>query len=69
MIKYKNLREFIFYPPLKIRLDYQGKRLKTDQGALIGFLKGMATLHRTELILKELHNEKGLLGFNKCIQV
>lgn len=50
-------------------MDYVGKRVKTDQGALIGFLIGMMNLHRTELSLKNLHNEKGMLGLGKCVQV
>ncbi|KAI1732177.1 autophagy-related protein 2 like protein B [Ditylenchus destructor] len=61
-------KEFTFSPACRICLDYVGKRVKTEQGALVGLLIGLANLHRTELILKELHNEKGLLGFNKCLQ-
>uniref|UniRef100_A0A915ELE5 Autophagy-related protein 2 n=1 Tax=Ditylenchus dipsaci TaxID=166011 RepID=A0A915ELE5_9BILA len=61
-------KEFTFSPSCRICLDYVGKRVKTDQGALVGLLIGLANLHRTELVLKELHNPKGLLGFNKCVQ-
>lgn len=43
--------------------------MKTDQGALIGLLIGLANLHRTELELKELHSERGMLGLGKCAQV
>ncbi|CAD5224874.1 unnamed protein product [Bursaphelenchus xylophilus] len=61
-------KEFTFEPTCVIRLDYVGKRVKTDQGAFLGFLIGMTNLKCTELTLKELRNDRGILGFNKCIQ-
>jgi len=60
--------EFVFSPACPIRLDYVGKRVKTDQGAFIGLLVGLADLHRTELVLRELHNPRGMLGLNRCVQ-
>jgi len=35
---------------------------------LIGFLIGLANLRKTELLLKELHNEKGIVSLRRCIQ-
>ncbi len=60
--------ELSFSPAVTIRLDYQGKRVKTDQGALLGLLIGLSQLHRTELLLKELHTRQGLLGPSRCVQ-
>lgn len=62
-------REFVFSPACTIRLDYVGKRIKSDQGALVGLLIGLSNLHRTEIMLKEVHNLKGMLGFGRCVQV
>uniref|UniRef100_A0AC34Q1V3 Autophagy-related protein 2 n=1 Tax=Panagrolaimus sp. JU765 TaxID=591449 RepID=A0AC34Q1V3_9BILA len=63
-------KSFVFSPGCKIRLDYVGKRVKMDheQGTVAGLLLGLSKLHCTELILKDLHNEKGLLGYGKCVQ-
>ncbi|CAD5218348.1 unnamed protein product [Bursaphelenchus okinawaensis] len=61
-------KEFTFDPACVIRLDYVGKRVKTDQGAFLGFLIGMTSLKCTEITLKELKNDRGVLGFNKCVQ-
>lgn len=63
-----DFREFTFEPACIIRLDYVGKRVKTDQGALLGLLIGMTNLKCTELRLKEVRNDRGILGFNKCVQ-
>jgi hypothetical protein len=60
-------KEFTFEPACTIRFDYVGKRVKTDQGALIGFLKGMMETKCTQLTLKEIRNERGILGWNKCV--
>uniref|UniRef100_A0A914RJ02 Autophagy-related protein 2 n=1 Tax=Parascaris equorum TaxID=6256 RepID=A0A914RJ02_PAREQ len=63
------LREFSFSPSVTVRLDYQGKRVKTEQGALLGLLIGLSNLHCTQLELKELHNRNGMLGYARCVQV
>ena len=63
-------RDFSFSPACRLRIDYEAKHLKSEhQGPLIGFLMGMTTLKKTELVLKELHVEKGFLGFSRCAQV
>jgi len=61
-------KEFSFSPAVTIRLDYVGKRVKADQGAVLGLLIGLSSLHCTQLSLKELHNQNGLLGTTRCIQ-
>uniref|UniRef100_A0A914VF89 Autophagy-related protein 2 n=1 Tax=Plectus sambesii TaxID=2011161 RepID=A0A914VF89_9BILA len=61
-------KHFSFSPSVTIRLDYQGKRVKTDQGAVLGLLIGLSQLHCTELHLKELHNRQGMLGLGRCVQ-
>lgn len=45
-----------------------GKRIKTEEGVLQGLLIGLTNLKCTELELKEIRNDRGILGFNKCIQ-
>uniref|UniRef100_A0A914GZH6 Autophagy-related protein 2 n=1 Tax=Globodera rostochiensis TaxID=31243 RepID=A0A914GZH6_GLORO len=63
------IKDFSFSPACLLRIDYEAKRVKTDQqGALIGFLIGMANLNKTELTLKELRVEKGFLGIERCAQ-
>uniref|UniRef100_A0A915BPE2 Autophagy-related protein 2 n=2 Tax=Parascaris univalens TaxID=6257 RepID=A0A915BPE2_PARUN len=61
-------KEFSFSPSVTVRLDYQGKRVKTEQGALLGLLIGLSNLHCTQLELKELHNRNGMLGYARCVQ-
>jgi autophagy-related protein 2 len=63
-------KSFTFSPSCTIRLDYVGKRVKMDheQGTLAGLMFGLSNLHCTELVLKDFHNEKGLLGYSKCAQ-
>ncbi|KAL3071887.1 hypothetical protein niasHT_031078 [Heterodera trifolii] len=63
------IKDFSFSPACLLRIDYEAKRVKTDQqGALIGFLIGMANLNKTELTLKEMRIERGFLGIEKCAQ-
>ncbi|VDK21019.1 unnamed protein product, partial [Anisakis simplex] len=61
-------KEFSFSPAVTIILDYEGKRVKTEQGTLIGLLIGLSNLQCTRLELKELHNRNGMLGIGRCIQ-
>uniref|UniRef100_A0A183V3U4 Autophagy-related protein 2 n=1 Tax=Toxocara canis TaxID=6265 RepID=A0A183V3U4_TOXCA len=63
-----HFRDFSFSPAVTVRLDYQGKRVKTEQGALLGLLIGLSNLHCTQLELKELHNRNGMLGHARCVQ-
>lgn len=39
-----------------------------EQGTLAGLLLGLSNLHCTELVLRDLHNEKGILGYGKCVE-
>ena len=38
-----------------------------EQGTLAGLLLGLSNLHCTELVLKDIHYENGLLGYGKCV--
>ncbi|KAE9553911.1 hypothetical protein FO519_002900 [Halicephalobus sp. NKZ332] len=69
MVKETFFKDFTFSPSCKIRLDYVGKRVKMDheQGTLAGLLLGLSNLHCTELFLKDIHYENGLLGYGKCV--
>ncbi|KAK0409150.1 hypothetical protein QR680_004370 [Steinernema hermaphroditum] len=64
-----NIREFTFSPAVTIKIDYVGKRVKTDRGgALVGLLIGMSNLHSAEIKLKELHTTTGVFSFDRCLQ-
>lgn len=62
-------REFTFSPSVPLRLDYQGKRVKSDQGVLMGLLIGLTSLKCSELTLVDFKNTEGLNGIPNCIQV
>ncbi|CAJ0583993.1 unnamed protein product, partial [Mesorhabditis spiculigera] len=62
-------KEFVFSPAATFYIDYQGKKINYEKdGAMLGALKGLVKLNRTEIVLKELHCRNGLLGFDRCIQ-
>ncbi|XP_054166820.1 autophagy-related protein 2 homolog A-like [Oppia nitens] len=56
-----------FAPDVPISLDYHGKHLDFERGALQGLFLGLAQLNQSELRLKRLHNKHGLLGFDKVM--
>uniref|UniRef100_A0A5S6QFN4 Autophagy-related protein 2 n=1 Tax=Trichuris muris TaxID=70415 RepID=A0A5S6QFN4_TRIMR len=60
-------RTFSVCPAVQLKLEYFGKRIDIDYGAVQGLLIGLSRLHCTELILKELDNRHGLLGVEKVI--
>lgn len=43
-----------FSPAVKIRLDYQGKRIELSQGPLAGLLMGLGQLSCSEIKLKRI---------------
>ncbi|KAI1292168.1 Autophagy-related protein 2 -like protein A [Halotydeus destructor] len=59
------VKSFVFSPDVPIRLDYQGKRMDFEQGALAGILMGLAQLNESELRLKRLSNKSGMLGLDR----
>lgn len=61
-------REFRFISEVPIRLDYRGKRVSMEQGALAGILIGLARLNCTELRLKRLNHRQGLLGLGRVLR-
>ncbi|CAN8009581.1 unnamed protein product, partial [Ixodes pacificus] len=61
------IRSFVFSPDVPIRLDYHGKRVAMDQGALAGLLMGLGQLNCLELTLKRLCYRQGLLGMDKLL--
>uniref|UniRef100_A0A1I8AS57 Autophagy-related protein 2 n=1 Tax=Steinernema glaseri TaxID=37863 RepID=A0A1I8AS57_9BILA len=64
-----NIREFTFSPAVSIKIDYVGKRVKTDRGgALVGFLIGVSNLHSAEIRLKELSTTKGVSNLDRCLK-
>ncbi|CDW53068.1 Autophagy protein 2 protein B [Trichuris trichiura] len=60
-------RSFSVCPAVQLKLEYFGKRIDIDYGAVQGLLMGLSRLHCTELILKELDNRHGLLGIEKVV--
>lgn len=62
-------REFTFSPSTLIRLDLNGKRMRPDQGWIVGFLLGLSNFKCTEIRLKELNCSRGLLGYDRCVKV
>ncbi|OZC09259.1 hypothetical protein X798_03803 [Onchocerca flexuosa] len=61
-------KEFIFSPSAMIRLDLNGKRMRPDQGWILGLLVGLSDFKCTEIRLKELNCTRGLLGYDRCIK-
>ncbi|XP_021359493.1 autophagy-related protein 2 homolog A-like isoform X1 [Mizuhopecten yessoensis] len=62
-------KSFIFSPDVPIRLDYTGKkRVDREHGALTGLLAGLAQLNCSELKLKGINHQHGLLGFDRLLQ-
>ncbi|CAG2100351.1 unnamed protein product [Medioppia subpectinata] len=60
-------RSLSFAPDVPISLDYHGKHVDFDRGALQGLFLGLGQLNQSELRLKRLHNKQGLLGFDKVL--
>ncbi|XP_075345802.1 autophagy-related protein 2 homolog A-like, partial [Mycteria americana] len=60
-------REFRFTAEVPIWLDYRGKRVTMEQGALAGILIGLARLNCSQLRLKRLCHRQGLLGLGKVL--
>ncbi|KAM3726481.1 Autophagy-related protein [Dirofilaria immitis] len=61
-------KEFIFSPSAMIRLDLNGKRMRPDQGWILGLLVGLSDFKCTEIRLKELNCTRGLLGYDRCVK-
>ncbi|GMR62154.1 hypothetical protein PMAYCL1PPCAC_32349 [Pristionchus mayeri] len=61
-------KEFIFSPDCTIYIDYQGKnKFNTERsGAVLGVLRGIGQLNRTEINLKAFEHRNGLLGMGRC---
>ncbi|GFY75857.1 autophagy-related protein 2 homolog B [Trichonephila inaurata madagascariensis] len=60
-------RVFSFSPDVLIRIDYQGKHVLMEQGALKGLLMGLGQLNTSEITLKRLCYRHGLLGHHKIL--
>ncbi|EFO23860.2 hypothetical protein LOAG_04624 [Loa loa] len=61
-------KEFTFSPSAVIRLDLNGKRVRPDQGWILGLLVGLSDFKCTEIRLKELNCTRGLLGYDRCVK-
>ncbi|KAK6110251.1 ATG C terminal domain family protein [Brugia pahangi] len=61
-------KEFTFSPSAVIRLDLNGKRIRPDQGWILGLLVGLSDFKCTEIRLKELSCTRGLLGYDRCFK-
>uniref|UniRef100_A0A1E1XRA0 Autophagy-related protein 2 n=1 Tax=Amblyomma sculptum TaxID=1581419 RepID=A0A1E1XRA0_AMBSC len=61
------IRSFAFTPDVPIRIDYHGKRVAMEQGAVAGLLMGLGQLNCLEITLKKLQTRQGILGFDKLV--
>ncbi|NWH96692.1 ATG2B protein, partial [Tichodroma muraria] len=59
--------EFRFTADVPVWLDYRGKRVTMEQGALAGILIGLARLNCSQLRLKRLCHRQGLLGLGRGV--
>ncbi|NXY55778.1 ATG2A protein, partial [Callaeas wilsoni] len=59
--------EFRFTADVPVWLDYRGKRVTMEQGALAGILIGLARLNCSQLRLKRLCHRQGLLGLGRVV--
>ncbi|XP_028968074.1 autophagy-related protein 2 homolog B [Galendromus occidentalis] len=62
------IRSFEFTPEVPIRLDYHGRHVDLDSGAIAGVLMGIGQFTWLELKLKRLVNKHGILGFDRLVQ-
>ncbi|GAB0095176.1 Autophagy-related protein 2 [Sergentomyia squamirostris] len=60
-------RSVSFGPEVKIRIDYQGKRVELSRGPLAGLLMGLGQLHCSEIRLKRICHKNGILGVDKLL--
>ncbi|XP_033927739.1 autophagy-related protein 2 homolog A-like [Melopsittacus undulatus] len=60
-------REFRFTAEVPVFLDYHGKRVSMEQGALAGILIGLAQLNCCHLRLRRLCHRHGLLGLSRVL--
>lgn len=60
-------RYFSFSPDVLIRIDYHGKRVQMEQGAVKGLILGLGQLNASEIRLKRLCYRHGLLGHKKLV--
>ncbi|NXF00236.1 ATG2A protein, partial [Menura novaehollandiae] len=60
-------REFRFTSDVPVWLDYRGKRVTMEQGAVAGILIGLARLNCSQLRLKRLCHRHGLLGLGRVV--
>lgn len=62
------IRSFEFTPDVLIRLDYQGRHVDLENGAIAGVLLGLGQFTWLELKLKRLVHKNGMLGFDRLVQ-
>lgn len=57
----------MFSPEVTVRIDYTAKYVDLSQGALAGLLVGLTSLNCSELTLKSIFYQQGILGFDKLL--
>lgn len=62
------IRSFVFSPDVPVKIDYQGRHVKLDQGAIAGIIMGFGQFSCCELNLKKLRLKHGVLGFDKLLR-
>ncbi|OQR77918.1 autophagy-related protein 2B-like [Tropilaelaps mercedesae] len=62
------IRSFVFSPDVPIKIDYHGRHVTLDQGAIAGIIMGFGQFSCCELNLKKLRLKHGVLGFDKLMR-
>eukprot|EP00096_Caligus_rogercresseyi_P000463 TRINITY_DN10923_c0_g1_i1.p1 TRINITY_DN10923_c0_g1~~TRINITY_DN10923_c0_g1_i1.p1 ORF type:complete len:827 (+),score=294.23 TRINITY_DN10923_c0_g1_i1:31-2481(+) len=63
------IKSFVFSHSVPIRIDYLGKYVDLTQGTLKGLLVGLANLNCSELTLKAISYQHGILGLERLFKL
>ncbi|XP_071749892.1 autophagy-related protein 2 homolog B [Lepeophtheirus salmonis] len=63
------IKSFVFSHSVPIRIDYLGKYVDLTHGTLKGLLVGLAQLNCSELTLKKVSYQSGILGLDKLFKL
>ena len=63
------IRSFMFTRDVPIRIDYSAKYVDLTQGALAGLLAGLTSLNCSELTLKKVKYQNGIVGVDRLLSL
>ena len=61
------IRSFTFSKDVPVRIDYSAKYVDLTQGALAGLLAGLTSLNCSELTLKKVRYDNGIVGLDRLL--